>query len=197
VDLIYLAALFQLHRFVLNGRMTATVELHRQWSWPNLKKCPSSSQEQLRKAWKISSHDSRLIRKVAAQSSSYYHCDASCCGHDHCQFGSIVQSGCMTSIGTLGCFAHRGKSAEAWRWLLTSVPLRCKLCWVCFGKKQQFVFSCRSAFEGKCPSSCTEWFWTVYFPPSTVITPATFSQYALCYNLSHLISDRPQIKNFQ
>jgi hypothetical protein len=105
VDLFYLARFFQLHRFVLNGRMSETGELHRKWSWPNLKHCPRSCLERLRKASKLSSHDSRLIRKVAAQSCSYCHCDTSGYNQDHCQIGSVVQGGCMTSFGTLGCFA--------------------------------------------------------------------------------------------
>jgi hypothetical protein len=63
-DLVYLAALVRLCGFVLNGRMCVTGELHRKWSWANLKQCPRSCLEWLRKASDISSHDSRLIWKV-------------------------------------------------------------------------------------------------------------------------------------
>jgi hypothetical protein len=80
----------------------------------------------------ISSHDSRLIRKVAAQSSSYCHCDTSPYGQDHCQRGNIVQ---WPAVGQ-GCFTLRVKTAEAWKWSLTSIPLRCMPCWVFFGEGQ-------------------------------------------------------------
>jgi hypothetical protein len=139
VNLVYLAVVFQLHRFVLNGMMSVTGELHRKWSWRNWKQCPSSCLQWLRRAWKISGHDSRLIRKVAAQSSSYCPCDTSCYSHNLCQRGSVVQWGCMSSSGTLGCFPFRVKSAEAWRLQPTSIPPRFKLCCGCvFGEKQLF-----------------------------------------------------------
>jgi hypothetical protein len=186
VYLVYLAAWFSCIG-LCNSRMTVTRELHRQWSWPNLKKCPSSFQEQLRKAWKFSSHDCRLIWKVAAQSSSYYSCNTSYYGHNHCQFGGIVRSGCMTSIGTLRCFAHRVTSATARRWSLTSVPLRCKPYWVCFGEKQQLILSCWSASEGKCPSSCTEWYWAIYVPAITVHN--TSHVFTICIVLQLIPSD--------
>jgi hypothetical protein len=35
---------------LLNGRMSVTGELHRKWSLPSLKQCPSSCLERLRKA---------------------------------------------------------------------------------------------------------------------------------------------------
>jgi hypothetical protein len=160
VDLLYLARFFQLHRFVLNGRMSVTGKLHRKWSWPNLKQCPSSCLEWWRKASKICSVDRRLIRKVAAQSSSYCHCDTrtSRYGRNDCQRDSIVHWGCMTSSGTWGVLP-----SELISWSM-KVITDLHTSWVqsmlaVLGEEQQLILSCQSVSESKCPRSWTESYW--------------------------------------
>jgi hypothetical protein len=155
--------------------MSVTGELHRKWSWPNLKQCSSSCLEQLRKAAKISSHGSRLTGKVTAQSGSYSRCNTSCYGHSHCQRGSIFQWGCMTSSGTLGCLPSElnqlKHESDHWPpYFLGVSRAGCVL-----GEKQQLVLSCRSASESKCPSSCTEWYWAILIHLKSHFLPCNYS----------------------